>query len=168
MHATRPANRLCGRSATRRSIGSIFRRVAFFAGNRRAVTVECGNCQLQSVASVCVNAAASSPQCALGFTLFDLETEELTFLCHPEPEVATNRLNDGKVSPEGRFWAGTMDERPEKKAIGNLYRLDADHRCTRMAGGVKVSNGLAWSPDGVRMDSRCTTRISGARRFSVM
>ena len=92
-----------------------------------------------------------------GFHLFDLETERLTFLCHPEPDIATNRLNDGKVSPEGRFWAGTMDERPEKEPIGSLYRLDADHRCTRMANDVKVSNGLAWSPDGRTMyhsDSR--------------
>ena len=92
-----------------------------------------------------------------GFYFLDLETEALTFVYHPEPELASNRLNDGKVSPEGRFWAGTMDERPEKEPIGNLYRLDADHRCTRMAGGVKVSNGLAWSPDGRTMyhsDSR--------------
>lgn len=92
-----------------------------------------------------------------GFHLFDLDSEALTFLCHPEPELASNRLNDGKVSPEGRFWAGTMDERPEKEPIGSLYRLDPDHRCTRMAGGVKVSNGLAWSPDGRLMyhsDSR--------------
>jgi sugar lactone lactonase YvrE len=92
-----------------------------------------------------------------GFHLFDLDNGGLTFLCHPELDVPTNRLNDGKVSPEGRFWAGTMDERPEKEPIGSLYRLDADHRCTRMAGGVKVSNGLAWSPDGRTMyhsDSR--------------
>jgi sugar lactone lactonase YvrE len=92
-----------------------------------------------------------------GFHFFDLETEALSFICQPEPEPASNRLNDGKVSPEGRFWAGTMDERPEKEPIGNLYRLDADHRCTRMTGGVKVSNGLAWSPDGRTMyhsDSR--------------
>jgi sugar lactone lactonase YvrE len=92
-----------------------------------------------------------------GFHLFDLETGRLTFLCNPEPDVPTNRLNDGKVSPEGRFWAGTMDERPEKEPVGNLYRLDADHRCTRMAGDLKVSNGLAWSPDGRTMylsDSR--------------
>ena len=92
-----------------------------------------------------------------GFHLFDLETETVTFLAHPEPDVPTSRLNDGKVSPEGRFWAGTMDERPEKEPIASLYRLDVDHRCTRMAGGVKVSNGLAWSPDGRTMyhsDSR--------------
>ena len=92
-----------------------------------------------------------------GFHLFDLESDALTFLCHPEPGLTSNRLNDGKVSPEGRFWAGTMDERPEKEPIGSLYRLDADHRCTRTVGGVKVSNGLAWSPDGCTMyhsDSR--------------
>jgi sugar lactone lactonase YvrE len=92
-----------------------------------------------------------------GFHLLDLETSALTFLCHPEPGLASNRLNDGKVSPEGRFWAGTMDERPDKQPIGSLYRLDGDHRCTRMAGDVKVSNGLAWSPDGRTMyhsDSR--------------
>ena len=62
--------------------------------------------------------------------------------------MPTNRLNDGKVSPDGRFWAGTMDDRPDKEPVGELYRLGADHRCTRMADGVKVSNGLAWSPDG--------------------
>jgi len=92
-----------------------------------------------------------------GFHLFDTESEALTFLCNPEPDIPTNRLNDGKVSPEGRFWAGTMDERPEKQPVGGLYRLDVDHRCTRMAGDVKVSNGLAWSPDGCTMyhsDSR--------------
>jgi len=92
-----------------------------------------------------------------GFHLLDLDTGALTFICHPEPELTTNRLNDGKVSPEGRFWAGTMDDRPEKEPVGSLYRLDIDHECTRMAGGVKVSNGLAWSPDGRTMyhsDSR--------------
>jgi len=83
-----------------------------------------------------------------GFHLFDTATGGLTFLCNPEPDIRTSRLNDGKVSPEGRFWAGTMDERAQKEPVGSLYRLGADHRCTRMAGDVKVSNGLAWSPDG--------------------
>ena len=92
-----------------------------------------------------------------GFHLFDLDTEELTLVCHPEPDIPTNRLNDGKVAPDGRFWAGTMDDRPEKEPVGSLYRLNADGRCTRMVGGIKVSNGLAWSPDGRTMyhsDSR--------------
>ncbi|HUN93247.1 MAG TPA: SMP-30/gluconolactonase/LRE family protein [Burkholderiaceae bacterium] len=92
-----------------------------------------------------------------GFHLFDTTTGALTFLANPEADVPTNRLNDGKVSPEGRFWAGSMDDRPQREPTGHLYRLDADHRCTRMASGIRVSNGLAWSPDGRTMfhaDSR--------------
>ena len=83
-----------------------------------------------------------------GFHLVDLDSGALTFLVHPEPDVPTNRLNDGKVAPDGAFWAGTMDDRPEKEAVGALYRLGADHRVQRMAPNLKVSNGLAWSPDG--------------------
>ena len=92
-----------------------------------------------------------------GFHLFDLDSGALTPVGHPEPHMTTNRLNDGKVSPDGAFWAGTMDDRPEKEAVGALYRLGSDRRITRMADGVKVSNGLAWSPDGATLyhsDSR--------------
>ncbi len=92
-----------------------------------------------------------------GFHLFDMDTGGLTFLANPEPDIPTNRLNDGKVAPDGAFWAGTMDDRPEKEAVGSLYRLGTDHRVARMASGVKISNGLAWSPDGATLyhsDSR--------------
>lgn len=83
-----------------------------------------------------------------GFHLFDLDSGELVPLGHPEPQTTTNRLNDGKVAPDGAFWAGTMDDRPQKEPVGALYRLGADRRIERKVGGVKVSNGLAWSPDG--------------------
>ena len=84
-----------------------------------------------------------------GLHLFDLDSGALEFLCQPEPDVPGNRLNDGKVGPDGSFWVGTMDDRPQKEATGRLYRLDAQHRCRRAAEeGVIVSNGLAWSPDG--------------------
>lgn len=83
-----------------------------------------------------------------GFHLFDPVGETLTLLAHPEPDRPTNRLNDGKVAPDGSFWAGTMDDRPEKEPVGGLYRLGSDHRVATMASGFKVSNGLAWSPDG--------------------
>lgn len=83
-----------------------------------------------------------------GFHLLDTETGAVTFIAHPDPDVPTNRLNDGKVAPDGAFWAGTMDDRPDKQPVGALYRLAPDHRFERKADGVKVSNGLAWSPDG--------------------
>lgn len=66
----------------------------------------------------------------------------------PPGEPAHNRLNDGKVSPDGRFLVGSMDDRPEKQATAALHRLDPDGSCTRIADGFIVSNGLAWSPDG--------------------
>ena len=70
-------------------------------------------------------------------------------LAAPEPDRTGNRLNDGKVSPEGRFLVGSMDDRPEKHATGALWRLDPGARaCVRLADGLVISNGLAWSPDG--------------------
>ena len=95
-----------------------------------------------------------------GFAALDTRSGALTPLAHPEPDIPTNRLNDGKVSPDGRFWAGTMDERATKEPVAALYRLDSDHRLRRMVPGLKVSNGLAWSPDGRTMyhsDSRAGT-----------
>ncbi|MDB5732987.1 MAG: Gluconolactonase, partial [Variovorax sp.] len=53
-----------------------------------------------------------------GFHLFDTHTEALTLLTQPEPDRPPNRLNDGKVAPDGSFWAGTMDDRPEKSPVG--------------------------------------------------
>ncbi|HET9642532.1 MAG TPA: SMP-30/gluconolactonase/LRE family protein [Burkholderiaceae bacterium] len=95
-----------------------------------------------------------------GFHLVDTDTGMLTPLVNPEPDRPTNRLNDGKVAPDGSFWAGTMDDRPEKEPVGSLYRLGPDHHCTRMATGFKIFNGLAWSPDGRTLyhsDSRVAT-----------
>ncbi len=83
-----------------------------------------------------------------GLHLFDPASGALEFVCHPEADRPTNRYNDGRVSPDGRFWVGTMDDRPQKEPVARLYRLDADRRCHRMADGVIVSNGLAFSPDG--------------------
>ena len=83
-----------------------------------------------------------------GFHRLDLATGELTFLVHPEPDRPGNRLNDGKVAPDGSFWAGTMDEERLARPTGSLYRLDPDGSCRKMVEGLIVSNGLAWSADG--------------------
>ena len=44
-----------------------------------------------------------------GVYAVDLATGDLTFLCKPDSKQG-NRLNDGKCSPEGRFWVGSMSE----------------------------------------------------------
>lgn len=60
-------------------------------------------------------------------------------------ESPTNRINDGKCDPAGRFLAGTMDMN-EKQASGSLYSFDGK-QVTRLLDGIRISNGLAWSPD---------------------
>lgn len=95
-----------------------------------------------------------------GLHTFDPDTGALERLCHPEADRPELRLNDGKVSPEGRFWVGSMDDGPERQPLGSLWRLDTDHRCMRMVTGQRVPNGLAWSPDGrtmYRADTRALT-----------
>ncbi|MFO1150011.1 MAG: SMP-30/gluconolactonase/LRE family protein [Alsobacter sp.] len=92
-----------------------------------------------------------------GIHFYDFETGRLELVAHPEAHLPGNRLNDGKVAPDGRFWVGSMDDTPDKKPVGSLYRVDPDGTCTKMLDGLIVSNGLAWSPDGRTMfhsDSR--------------
>ncbi|SOD95155.1 SMP-30/gluconolactonase/LRE family protein [Blastococcus haudaquaticus] len=57
------------------------------------------------------------------------------------------RMNEGGCDPDGRFWCGSMayDQAP---GAGAMYRLDPDGSAREVFGGVTVSNGLEWSPDG--------------------
>jgi sugar lactone lactonase YvrE len=86
-----------------------------------------------------------------GVHLFHPGTGALTFLTHPEPGLSTNRMNDGKVGPDGHFWVGSMDERPEPAPIAALYRVTPAGEVSRVLTGLRISNGLAWSPDGRRL-----------------
>src|ERR1700737_994621 len=71
-------------------------------------------------------------------------------LCRPiaPTDEGQGRLNDGYCDPRGRFWAGTMgDGDPTSTGTAQLYRLDAEGTVTPMLSGVRVSNGIDWSPD---------------------
>ncbi len=66
------------------------------------------------------------------------------------PEVwseSTIRMNDGGCDPNGRFYCGSIHY-DEVEGAASLYRLDTDGSVTPVLGGVTVSNGLEWSPDG--------------------
>jgi sugar lactone lactonase YvrE len=86
-----------------------------------------------------------------GFHLLDFETGGLTSVAMLPDRVAGTRFNDGKVSPDGRFFAGTMDEAQLSRPIAGLYRLDPDGSLRQIVDGLIVSNGLAWSADGRTM-----------------
>ncbi|MBC2860410.1 SMP-30/gluconolactonase/LRE family protein [Stappia sp. 28M-7] len=80
--------------------------------------------------------------------LFTLSTGAMELLAEIETDDARTRLNDGKVGPDGAFYVGTMDDRPDRQPIGALYRVARTGGATRLVDGVTVSNGLAWSPEG--------------------
>lgn len=89
--------------------------------------------------------------------LFDPETAARSPLWQGFDEPQSSRLNDGKVGPDGAFWVGSMDGRDPRQSRSNLYRIDATAGRIAIAGGIVISNGLAWSADGRRMflsDSR--------------
>src|SRR5690606_1596438 len=43
-----------------------------------------------------------------GVPRFDLHSGDLELLANPEADRPDNRLNDGKVGPNGSFWVGSM------------------------------------------------------------
>ena len=85
-----------------------------------------------------------------GFALLDPDFANLRLVAAVESDISTNRMNDGKADPAGRFFAGTMAFHPSVPA-GALYRLDPDYRVTRVVDGIMLSNGLDWSPDNRTM-----------------
>ncbi len=87
----------------------------------------------------------------------DPTTGRLEFIVNPEPDRLANRLNDGRVGPDGSFWVGSMHDALPRAPTGALYRITPDGTCLRVLDGLCVSNGLAWSPNSRRMyhsDSR--------------
>ena len=84
-----------------------------------------------------------------GLWRFDPATGQRERLAAPPYDPAQERFNDGKADPQGRFWVGTIYE-PRSPAQAALYRYE-NSRLERVATGITVSNGLAFSPDGRTM-----------------
>lgn len=98
-------------------------------------------------------------------SLFDTMTGKLEVIASPEAGEADRRFNDGKCDRQGRFWAGTMDDK-SRTPCGTLYRVDPQRGCVAQVHGVRTPNSLCWSPDGTTMyfaDSR--THVINAYPF---
>ena len=65
-------------------------------------------------------------------------------------DTATHRFNDGRCDRQGRFFAGSMNEKRDANSA-SLSRIDADGRIATALTDMMISNGLAWSPDGRTM-----------------
>jgi sugar lactone lactonase YvrE len=82
-----------------------------------------------------------------GISWLDIDSGALTHVVDPEQDLPENRFNDGKCSPDGRFFAGTISL-TKKTGTAKLYRLDPDLTLHEAFGPVTNSNGIAWSTDG--------------------
>ena len=113
-------------------------------GNDKNTTYDVGQC----IGTV-VRRASGGLMVAVedGFATFDPTTETLEVLTDPEADQPGNRFNDGKCDPEGRFWAGTMEDAETGLRTGALYSLDTDGSVCKHFDGIGVSNGLVWTAD---------------------
>ena len=91
-----------------------------------------------------------------GFYFFDPATGALEPVANPEAGVEGNRFNDGKCDAAGRLWCGSMSLKENEGTgksppAGSFYRLSPDRSVRKIFGGVGISNGMGWSPDGATM-----------------
>jgi len=86
-----------------------------------------------------------------GISFLDTDTGAITPVVDPEADIETNRFNDGKCDPAGRFWAGTMHLGPKRAPTASLYCLHTDLSIEKKFGPVTVSNGIVWTKDAQTM-----------------
>ena len=79
--------------------------------------------------------------------MFDLDKESLSPVARVNLGDQELRLNDGRVDSRGRWLVGSLVARENDNPKAGLYCFDLRCRQTRKAGGLLVSNGLAFSPD---------------------
>jgi len=92
------------------------------------------------------------------FATWDAQTQKLVPLAAAELLADAIRFNDGAVDPQGRFWAGVMNEEEPDATDGCLYRLDPDGGLHTMGTGFTIANGLGWSPEGTTLYFTDTSR----------
>ena len=84
-----------------------------------------------------------------GIARYNLKTASIEWLSQPELHIKGNRFNDGKADRQGRFWAGTMVEKPSTSdQQAHLYCLGHQLSCLSKIDQLAISNGLCWNKSG--------------------
>ncbi|MFC7293072.1 SMP-30/gluconolactonase/LRE family protein [Hirschia litorea] len=85
-----------------------------------------------------------------GMALYAPETGQLNWLSQMFERGSGVRMNDGRTDAAGRFWVGSLVERPLEEGeapSAQLYCTNAHGECASKKQGVHISNGLCWAPD---------------------
>lgn len=89
---------------------------------------------------------------ASGIAWWDIASGKYEWIARPEADIPGNRLNDGRVDRQGRFWVGgIVEQRQMADQVTGLYCLDHELQLKRQLTGLTISNGLCWSPDAGTM-----------------
>ena len=152
-----------GRARIRRSIGSISAAGASIASRRRRERTQSGRRPIFRPRSVCAQRG--------GFIVglrrrvcFWSPGGSFQTIAVPEPDLPDNRLNEGRVAPDGSFWVGTMQdnltddgkaEGPMTRDSGAYYRIGC-----RSRGEAADAAGTTGSPTRWR---GCPTAASSRR-----
>lgn len=86
-----------------------------------------------------------------GFAVVEAGTHAIRWLARIPGIGDGIRFNDGRVDRQGRFWAGTMAENPQNAGKATLYCLPPGREPMAREGGLTITNGLCWNPDGTTM-----------------
>lgn len=101
-----------------------------------------------------------------GFATLDSWTAEpVPFGDAPLAHRPDLRFNDGRVSPDGAFWVGSVNTAKSAHDAA-LYRLDPTGAVTCIAGGMLTCNGAAFTLDGA-LFMHTDTPSHALRRYSV-
>lgn len=73
-------------------------------------------------------------------------TETLLHLADADPAM---RLNDGKLDRQGRFLCAGMGRNGDP--LGALYQIDGAGKVRVLAAGLRIGNGICFSPDGTTL-----------------
>jgi L-arabinonolactonase len=100
------------------------------------------------IGSIALRKDGEGAICSLqgGFHRLDFNTGECELFHDPEPDLPSNRINDGKVDRRGRLFAGSKDTM-EDSASGARDPGDTDFYGTKVEEGIICSNGPCFSPD---------------------
>jgi sugar lactone lactonase YvrE len=84
------------------------------------------------------------------FALVDGASGKVTRFAAVPGHDGTMRLNDGKVDRAGGHYI-CGQTRMAEDASGTLFQLSADAALTPLAGGMRISNAICFSPDGATL-----------------
>lgn len=87
-----------------------------------------------------------------GIALYNLKSAEIHWINKPEEQILGNRLNDGKVDKQGRFWVGSfVENKQENNQQAYLYCIDNNLNVHQVLRGLSISNSLCVSVDGKKL-----------------